>query len=69
LGESCGIEALTFPAVNAEKPPLAAKIEMQESSGVRTYPFHQMKKTEDQVLGFCLVEISGTESLKGLTHF
>ena len=44
MGESCGIEALTFPAVNAGKPPLAAKIEMQESSGVRTYPFHQMKK-------------------------
>jgi len=36
LVEISGIEPLTFPAVNAGKPPKADLIEMQEASGVRT---------------------------------
>ena len=39
LVEIGGIEPLTFPAVNAGKPPSAAMIEMQEVSGVRTANF------------------------------
>ena len=39
LVEISGIEPLTFPAVNAGKPPSAAMIEMQEVSGVRTANF------------------------------
>jgi len=37
--EISGIEPLTFPAVNAGKPPSAAMIEKQEVSGVRTPMF------------------------------
>ena len=60
--EISGIEPLTFPAVSAGKPPPAAMIERQEVSGVRTAGFPK-QKTEDFVLGFCLVEISGIEPL------
>ena len=42
--EISGIEPLTFPAVNAGKPPKADLIEMQEVSGVRTCS-QQRKKT------------------------
>ena len=46
LVEISGIEPLTFPAVNAGKPPAAAMIKMQEVSGVRTAHFTK-QKTED----------------------
>ena len=62
LVEISGIEALTFPAVNAGKPPAAGVIEMQEVSGVRMAASPN-KKPRTKVLGFCLVEISGIEPL------
>jgi len=44
LVEISGIEPLTFPAIDAGKPPKADLIEIQEVSGVRTNP-RQRKKT------------------------
>ena len=61
LEEISGIEPLTFPAVNAGKPPAAAMIEMQEVSGC-TEPISKRKQPP---FGDCffLVEISGIEPL------
>ena len=44
LVEISGIEPLTFPAIDAGKPPKADLIEIQEVSGVQTNP-RQRKKT------------------------
>ena len=60
--EISGIEPLTFPAVNAGKPPKAALIVMQEVSGC-TNLSSPTKKPRTKVLGFSLVEISGIEPL------
>ena len=51
LVEISGIEALTFPAVNAGKPPKADLIEMQEVSGVPTHP-NQRKNSHLSVTVF-----------------
>ena len=62
LVEISGIEPLTFPAVNAGKPPKADLIEMQEVSGCTDFAAPTKKQPP---FGDCfpLVEISGIEPL------
>ena len=60
--EISGIEPLTFPAVNAGKPPVADLIEMQEVSGC-TEASPATKKDRHEACLFSLVEISGIEPL------